>query len=161
MLMVSKNILDGKNLGIAGGLISIIGVFLPWYSASTSAGILGLSSSISVNGLGWKSGEGMLLGLVSGTANWEFQGIGVLALGITTIVVAVILKDKLQGLAMLACGLLIIGGGVVNLKSIGSFSGEFMGVTMNSGVGYGLFVVLLGGAVAAAGGMLESRDINH
>ncbi|MBU3966617.1 MAG: hypothetical protein KKG76_04455 [Euryarchaeota archaeon] len=96
--MELKNILtDGKNLGIAGGIISIISVFLPWYFASASAGMLGLSSSISVNGLGWKSGEG------------------------------VILKEKMQSLAMLACGLLIIVLGVVNLKSIGSFSGEFMG----------------------------------
>ncbi|MDD5616378.1 MAG: hypothetical protein PHH85_09270 [Candidatus Methanoperedens sp.] len=160
--MASKNILtDGRNLGIAGGILSIISVFLPWYSASANAGMLGLSSSFSVNGLGWKNGEGLLMGLASGTANWEFQGIGVLALGIATILVAVLLKDKIQSLAMLACGLLIIGGGVVNLKSIGSFSGEFMGATMQSGVGYGLFVVVLAGAVASAGGLLAWRDINN
>lgn len=160
--MELKNILtDGKNLGIAGGIISIISVFLPWYFASASAGMLGLSSSISVNGLGWKSGEGVLLGIVSGTANWEFQGIGVLALGIASILVSVILKEKMQSLAMLACGLLIIVLGVVNLKSIGSFSGEFMGATMNAGVGYGLFVVLLGGAVAASGGLLAWKDKYH
>ena len=160
--MASKNILtDGKNLGIPGGILAMISVFLPWYSASASAGMLGLSSSFSVNGLGWKNGEGLLMGLVSGTANWEFQGIGVLGLGITSIIVAVILKDKLQSLALLACGLLIIGGGVVNFKSIGSFSGEFMGATMQSGAGYGLFAVVLAGAVVAAGGLLSWRDINH
>ena len=159
--MASKNILtDGRNLGIAGGILSIISVFIPWYSASASAGMLGLSSSFSVNGLGWKSGEGLLMGLSSGTANWEFQGIGVLALGIASILVAVLLKDKFQSLAMLACGLLIIGGGVVNLKSIDSFSGEFMGATMNYGAGYGLFAVLLAGAVVAAGGLLAWRDIS-
>ena len=77
--MASKNILtDGRNLGIAGGILSIISVFLPWYSASASAGMLGLSSSFSVNGLGWKNGEGLLMGLSSGPANWEFQGVGVL-----------------------------------------------------------------------------------
>ncbi len=158
--MVSKNIItEGRNLGIAGGIFSIISVFLPWYFASASAGMLG-SSSISVNGLGWKNGQGLLMGLVSGNVNWEFQGVGVLALGIASIVVAVILKDKLQSLALLICGLLIIGGGVVNLKSIGSFSGELMGATMYSGVGYGLYVVLLGGAAAAAGGLLSWRDIN-
>ncbi|VVB86650.1 Uncharacterised protein [uncultured archaeon] len=158
--MVSKNIFtDARNLGIAGGILSLISVFLPWYSASVNAGMLG-SSSISVNGLGWKNGEGMLLGLVSGNANWEFQGIGVLALGIVSIVVAFLLKDKLQSLAMLACGLLIIGGGIVNLNSIGSFSGKFMDATMYSGIGYGLYVVLLGGAIVAAGGLLAWRDIN-
>lgn len=104
---------------------------------------------------------GVLLGIVNGTANWEFQGIGVLVLGIASILVSVILKEKIQSLAMLACGLLIIGLGVVNLKSIGSFSGEFMGATMNAGVGYGLFVELLGGAVAAAGGLLTWKDKNH
>ena len=159
--MASKNILtDGRNLGIAGGILSIISVFLPWYSASASAGMLGLSSSFSVNGLGWKSGEGLLMGLSSGTANWEFQGIGVLALGIASILVAVLLKDKIQSLAMLGCGLLIIVGGIVNLKSIGSFSGEFMGATMHYGVGYGLFAVVLAGAMVAAGGLLAWRDIN-
>ncbi len=158
--MASKNMLtEGRNLGIAGGIISMIGVLLPWYSADASAGMLG-SSSFSVNGLGWKNGEGLLTGLVSGNVNWEFQGIGVLAIGIASIVVAVMLKDKLQSLAMLACGLLVIGGGVVNLKSIGSFSGEFMGATMYSGVGYGLYVVLLGGALAAAGGLFAWRDMN-
>jgi hypothetical protein len=123
--------------------------------------MLGLSSSISVNGLGWKSGEGVLLGILGGTVNWEFQGIGVLALGIASILVSVILKGKMQSLAILACGLLIIGLGLVNLKSIGSFSGEFMGATMNAGVGYGLFVLLLGGAVAAAGGLFAWKDKNH
>ena len=157
--MVSKNILtDGKNLSIAGGIFAIASIFLPWYSASASAGSFGLSSSVSVNGLGWRSGEGLLLGLVGDNASWEFQGIGVLALGIASIIVAVILKDKLQSLAILACGLLIIGGGVVNLQSIGSFSGKFMGATMQSGVGYGLYVVVLAGAITAVGGLLAWRD---
>lgn len=156
--MVSKNIItEGRNLGIAGGILSLISVFLPWYSARASAGMLG-SSSISVNGLGWKTGEGMLLGLVSENANWEFQGVGVLALGIASIVVALFLKDRLQNLAILACGLLIIAGGVINLQSIGSFSGELMGATMYSGVGYGLYIVLLGGALTVSGGLFAWRS---
>ena len=160
--MVSKNILtDGKNLGIAGGILSIVSVFLPWFSGSGSMGILGLSSSISVNGLGWKNGEGLLMGLFSGNANWGLFGMAVLALGIASIVVAVILKDKLQSLALLECGLLVIGGGIVNLWSMGSLSGEFMGATMESGAGYGLYVVMLGGAVITAGGLLTWRDLNN
>lgn len=35
-----------------------------------------------------------------------------------------------------------------------------MGATMNYGVGYGLFAVLLAGAVVAAGGLLAWRDIS-
>ena len=140
-----------------GGIASIISVFLPWYSAKASA--LGMSSSISVNGLGSISGSGLLLGLISGKANWEFQGIGVLALGIASIAVAVFLHDKLQSIALFICGILIIGGGIVNIRSIGYFSGEFMGATMQSGAGYGLYMVVLAGAVAAAGGLLAWRDI--
>lgn len=159
--MVSKNILtDGKNLGIAGGIISVLGVFLPWFSGSGSAGILGLSSSISVNGLGWKKGEGLLMGLLTENASWELIGMAVLALGIAGIVAAVVLKDKLQSLVLLGCGLLVTGSGIVNLWSIGSFSGEIMGATMESGAGYGLYVVLLGGASITAGGLLTWRDIN-
>ena len=156
--MVSKNIFtDARNLGISGGLLSIISVFLPWYSASASA--MGFISSISVNGLGWKSGEGMLLGLVSGNANYEFQGIGVLALGIAGILTSALLKDRLQYLAMIVCGILIIGGGIKNLQSIESFSGNFMGATMKSGVGYGIYIVLIGGTVVAAGGLLKWREL--
>lgn len=156
--MVSKNIFtEARNLGISGGLLSIISVFLPWYSASASA--MGFTSSISVNGLGWKSGEGMLLGLASGNTNWEFQGIGVLALGIAGILAAAILKDRIQYLALIVCGILIIAGGIVNLQSIGSFSGNFMGATMKSGVGYGIYIVLIAGAVVAAGGLLKWREM--
>ena len=140
-----------------GGIASIISVFLPWYSAKASA--LGMSSSISVNGLGSISGSGLLLGLISGKANWEFQGIGVLALGIASIAVAVFLHDKLQSIALFICGILIIGGGIVNIRSISEFSGEFMGATMQSGAGYGLYIVVLAGAVASAGGLLAWRDI--
>jgi len=157
-MMMSKNIFtDARNLGISGGLLSIISVFLPWYSASASA--MGFTSSISVNGLGWKSGEGMLLGLVSGNANYEFQGIGVLALGIAGILTSALLKDRLQYLAMIVCGILIIGGGIKNLQSIESFSGNFMGATMNWGVGYGIYIVLIGGTVVAAGGLLKWREL--
>ena len=160
--MVSKNIFtDGKNLGIAGGIISILSVFLPWFSGSGSMGILGLSSSISVNGLGWKNGEGLLMGLFTGNANWGLFGMAVLALGIVSIVAALVLKDKLQSLVLLECGLLVIGVGIVNLWRMGSFSGAFMGATMESGAGYGLYVVLLGGAVITAGGLLTWRDINN
>ena len=139
-----------------GGIASIISVFLPWFSAKASA--IGMTSSISVNGLGSVSGSGLLLGLLSGKANWEFQGIGVLALGIACIAIAVFLRDKLQSIAMFICGALIIGGGIVNIRSIGEFSGEFMGATMQSGAGYGLYMVVLAGAVAAAGGLLAWRD---
>ncbi len=159
--METKNgLIKGQVLAMAGGIISIIGVFLPWYSASMSASSIGFASGISVNGLGWKSGEGVLLGMIGGDINWQFQGIGVLALGIAGIVVSVILKEKIQSIAMLACGLLVIGGGVVNLQGIGSLSGKILGATMQSGAGYGLFVVVLGGAVAAAGGLIAWRELD-
>ncbi len=158
--MGPKNSLtNGQILTIVGGIISIISVVLPWYSASASAPGIGLTSDMSVNGLGWKSGSGVLLGLVSGKVDWAFQGIGVFALGIASIAVAVLLREKIQSLSMFACGILIIGGGVVNLQSIGQFSGEFWGATIRSGVGYGLYVAVLAGAVAAAGGLSAWRDL--
>ena|SRR3990170_3888043 len=148
---------NSQILALAGGIVSIISVFLPWYSAKASAP--GLISSISVNGLGSISGSGLLLGLLSGKATWEFQGIGVLVLGIASIGVAVFLREKIQSIAMFICGVLIIGGGIVNIRSIGEFSGDFMGASMQSGAGYGLYVVLFAGAVAASGGLFAWRDI--
>lgn len=150
---------NAQILAIAGGIVSIISVFLPWFSAKASA--LGMTSSISVNGLGSISGSGLLLGLLSGKGSWEFQGIGVLALGIVCIAVAVFLREKLRSIAMFICGVLIIGGGVVNLKSIDEFSGSFLGAEMQSGAGYGLYVVILAGAMAAAGGFLAWKDVDE
>jgi len=150
---------NAQILAIAGGIVSIISVFLPWFSAKASA--LGMTSSISVNGLGSISGSGLLLGLLSGKGSWEFQGIGVLALGIVCIAVAVFLREKLRSIAMFICGVLIIGGGVVNLKSIDEFSGSFLGAEMQSGAGYGLYVVILAGAMAAAGGLLAWKDVDE
>ena len=146
-------------LAIVGGIVSIISVFLPWFSAKASA--IGMTSSISVNGLGSVSGSGLLLGLLSGKGSWEFQGIGVLALGIVCIAVTVFLREKMQSIAMFICGALIIGGGVVNIRSIGEFSGSFLGAEMQSGAGYGLYVVVLAGAMAAAGGVLAWKDIGE
>jgi len=68
---------NAQILAIAGGIVSVISVFLPWYSAKAS----GLASSISVNGLGSLSGSGLLLGLLSGKSELGIPGIGVLALG--------------------------------------------------------------------------------
>jgi len=148
---------NAQILAIFGGIVSIISVFLPWFSAKASA--LGMTSSISVNGLGSVSGSGPLLALLSGKASWEFQGIGVLALGIVCIAMTVFLREKLRSIAMFICGALIIGGGVVNIRSIGEFSGSFLGAEMQSGAGYGLYVVVLAGAMAAAGGLLAWKDI--
>lgn len=160
--MVNKNgIANSQVLTIAGGLISIISVFLPWFSASATAAASGEVSTLSVNGLGTINGSGMLLGLVSEKIGWEFQGIGVLALGIASIATALLLREKLQSIAMSACGLLIIGGGVVNLVSIESFSGDIMGATIVSGIGYGLYVVVIAGVVAVAGGLFAWRDLNR
>jgi lipoprotein signal peptidase len=144
-------------LAIAGGIVSIISVFLPWFSAKASA--VGITSSISVNGLGSISGSGLVLGLLSGKGSWEFQGIGVLALGIVCIAVTVFLREKIRSIAMFIIGALIIGGGVVNINSIGEFSGNFLGAQMQSGAGYGLYVVVLAGAMAAAGGVLAWKDM--
>jgi hypothetical protein len=150
---------NAQILAIAGGIVSIISVFLPWFSAKGSA--FGMTSSISVNGLSSVSGSGLLLELWSSKASWEFQGIGILALGIVCIAVAVFLREKLRSIAMLICGALIIGGGVVNIRSIGEFSGSFLGAQMQSGAGYGLYFVVLAGAMAAVGGVLAWNDIRE
>ena len=154
-----KRSISARISGLGGGVLSIIGAFLPWFSATGSGS--GEVSGININGLGSVSGSGMMLSLVGSEVNWEFQGVGVLALGIACIVVALLLSGKVQGLAIAVCGFLIIGGGAVNLwslRDIGSFSGEVMGVTMSSGIGYGLYVVVIAGLTALLGGVLALRE---
>ncbi len=158
-MVTKKGFGNAQILALSGGIVSIISVFLPWYSAKAS--VLGIASSISVNGLGWISGNGLLLGLWSEKASWEFQGPGVLALGIVSIAVAVFLRDKIQSMAMFICGVLTIGGWVVNIRSIWEFSGDFMGASMQSGAGYGLYMVALAGALVASGGLLAWRDVQN
>ena len=153
-----KRSISARISGLGGGVLSIIGAFLPWFSATGSGG--GEVSDININGLGSVSGNGMMLSLVGSEVNWEFQGVGVLALGIVCIIVALLLSGKVQSLAIAACGFLIIGGGAVNLwslRDIGSFSGEVMGMTMSSGIGYGLYVVVIAGLTALLGGVLALR----
>jgi hypothetical protein len=148
---------NAQILAFAGGIISVISVFLPWYNAQASA----MSSSISVNGLGSISGSGLLLGLWSEKASWEFQGLGILALGIVSLGIVLFFREKIQSLALFICGFLIIGGGVVNIRSIWEFSGDFMGAAMQSGAGYGLYIVALAGVMVASGGLLAWRDIKE
>ncbi|CAG1001290.1 hypothetical protein METP3_03334 [Methanosarcinales archaeon] len=148
---------NAQILALAGGIVSIISVFLPWYSAKAS--LFGEASSISVNGLGSITGNGLLLGLWRENATWEFQGLGVLALGIVSIAVAVLLREKIRSMAMFICGILIIGGWVVNIRSIWEFSGDFMSASMQSGAGYGLYMVALAGALVAAGGLLAWKEV--
>ncbi|MCZ7396715.1 MAG: hypothetical protein ABOK23_09755 [Candidatus Methanoperedens sp.] len=156
--MEPKNcIVNAEILAIVGGIISIISVFLPWFSATSA------TSNLSVSGLFSISGSGMLLGLIGKNTNWEFQGIGVLALGIASLAISLVLRGKLQSLALIACGILIIGGGAVNLwslRDVSLFSGSILGETIQSSIGYGLYAVVIGGMAAATGGMLALKDIN-
>ncbi len=150
-----KGLSTGQFLAIMGGMISIISVFLPWFSVTSA------TSSLSVNGLFSASGSGMLMGIVGENSNWEFQGVGVLALGMISIIVAIVLREKIRSGATMACGILIIGGGAVNLwslRDISLFSGPIFGEVVQSGVGYGLFAVVLGGVVTASGGLLAWRN---
>jgi len=152
--MGAKNVLTKSQLfSITGSIVSIISVFLPWFSASAVS--MDGTSGISVNGLGSLSGSGLLLGLVGSKVDWEFQGIGILALGIICVAVTLFLHKKMQSLGIFACGILIIGGGAANLMSIGSFSGQFLGAMIQSGAGYGLYIAVLGGLIAAGGGVMS------
>jgi len=83
--MVSKNILtDGKNLGIAGGILSVISVFLPWFSEAGAPNTGTLIQHLCY-GLGWKMEK-----VSDGAFDWKCKlGIerdALLALGIASIV---------------------------------------------------------------------------
>jgi hypothetical protein len=150
-MVFKNNFSKGQILAIIGGIISIISVFLPWFSITSK------TSTLSVNGLFFVSGNGMLMGLVGQNSNWEFQGAGVLVLGFACIAVAIILKDSIRNVAMVLCGILIISGGAVNLwslRDLSLFSGSIFGETIQSGIGYGLYMVVVGGVLTATGGIL-------
>jgi len=135
---------NAQILAIAGELSLSSASFYRGYSAKAS----GVASSISVNGLGSISGSGLLLGLLSGNASWEFQGIGVLAWD-RNHSCCLFSSGKIQSIATFICGVLIIGGGLVNIRSIWVNSpANSWGATMQSGAGYGLYVCAAGGALA-------------
>jgi len=73
--------------------------------------------------------------------------------------VTVFLREKMQSIAMFISGALIIGAGSLISGALVNFPAASLGAEMQSGAGYGLYVVVLAGAMAAAGGVLAWKDI--
>jgi len=133
--------MDIRMIGALGGIIAIVGVFLPWVTAS----VLGVGISVS----GWDAYS--TLG--------SYEPLIVLIVAIVTLLVAVLTKGMIQKWGTTIFGLitLILGAYyAMNVASVAGDAAQFVGVTVS--VGYGLYLVIVGGIVALIGGIMAFME---
>lgn len=132
--------MDIKVLGAIGGIIALIGVFLPWLTVS----VMGVELSAS----GWEAYD--LAG--------EIAPILVLVLAIITIAVAVFTKDMIQKAGVTILGLITLIVGAYYIMYIGDVAAGLSGFAeVSVSAGYGLYAVVIGGIIALVGGLMAYK----
>jgi len=139
MAVPPKRITSGCILAIVGGLLTVIGLFLPWFSV-TAETIVGGSMSF----------PGILFGI------W---GILVLIFGILMIVLAAVKKPLIAGifgilgLVFALIPILIIEGMLAPLAGLAGMTGVTWGPT------FGWFLTLIGAVLAMIGGFVGHKQM--
>jgi hypothetical protein len=127
-------------IGFIGGIVAAVGVFLPWATASASAG--GFTASVSASG--WDATSGI-------SAPYIALAGGILALlgGL-----AVLGGQKAIGYLMPIGGILAIAGGVWGFSDVNSALGAVSGVAgVSASVGYGVYACIAGGVLSLLGSL--------
>ncbi|MDX1691345.1 MAG: hypothetical protein R3290_10015 [Acidimicrobiia bacterium] len=122
---------------LVGALITVLGSFLTWASVS-AAGV-----SVSVSGTG-EGGDGLLT----------------LILALATGAVAIFLSGRPGRARMISIVIgaaLIVLIAVINIADVNSVAGD-LGGGVDVSIGIGLWLVLLGGIVAAVGAFLPDAE---
>ena len=119
---------------LAGAAIALLGSFLNW-------------ATVSYEGLSESAG-----GMSDGG-----DGVIALVVALATAACAIFLKGKARMIAVVIGGGIIAIVGIANLLDISSVGNEFeaLGVDVDVSAGIGLWMVLVGGIVAAAGAFLK------
>lgn len=160
----------GLIIGLIGGVFALIGTSLPWISARP-ASLSGLDISKAISWL--KTFASMM----SEPIPTEIRLFGlipvfILILGILCIVLASLgfVKPKAGGTGSLVCGLLIVILSIISIIGISESISEieemievvpFVGGMAAGmiGVGYGLYLCILGGVLALVGGIVGRKAI--
>jgi hypothetical protein len=152
----------GAVVGLLGGLLGLIGVFLPWVTVSASLlGVTVLSLSLPgtcIAGIG--SIQVPVVGSVPCAPPAEFatEGAiyfyGILLLSLLGLIVS-LLGRKMTSMLALVFGVLVLLLGVVATVRVVSFFGGFGGVPgLTISIGYGLILCIIGGVILLVGGFL-------
>ena len=114
---------------LIGAAIALLGSFMTWVTVS------GGGISVSAGGMS-EGGDGVITLIVA----------------IGTAAAAIFLKDKARMIAVAIGGGIIAVVGIINILDINSTGSE---LGLSTSVGIGLWMVLVGGIVAAAGAFLK------
>lgn len=156
----------GGALAIIGGVAAIVGVFLSWASIalSVSGGGQSFNYDLTLNGLGKFSGAPANADMGTNSA---MDGYFVIAAGALALIGGVILlaSRKSAGAILALIGSLVaLGFGIYELTQVSQIEDKFKeqvagaasGVDLNidAAAGIGLWIILVGGAVALIGAVL-------
>lgn len=160
------SLVPGGALAIAGGIAAIVGAFLSWASIAlaVSAGGQSQSVNLTVNGLGKISGAP---GGADMSANSASDGYLVMAAGVIALIGGVVLlatKKSAGAILALIGGVAALGLGIYELTQVSGVEDGIkkqMGAVasgvdfkVSASAGIGLWIVLVGGALALIGGIV-------
>lgn len=157
-------LVPGGALAIVGGVIAIVGVFLSWanVSLSVTSGEFSQSYDMTISGLGKYTGA-------PGGAETDsaFDGYVVIAAGIIALIgglLAISTKNAVGAILALIGGVVAAGLAVFDLSRIGNYEDEArafaaslpagVDLRVSASTGIGLWIVIVGGAVALIGGIV-------
>lgn len=158
----------GALLGVIGGLVAAGGVFLTWGSATASMPGVG-SSHYTVSGLDMGYGKAVLaLGLVAAATAIltyvlrqrpaaVFTAVCVVTAGALAAILGIMtvtgIKDAVVDPIVQQAG--------VSVADFTDAARRFFVNAMEAGAGWGLYLAILGGCIALAGGVLQFLDLRR
>ena len=136
----------GKILGLVGGILAIVGVVLPWATASGT--VMGMTISMSASGLDAAKSGGEWVAYVYGTAIF-----GVLGL------IFVLISKKSTTMLAFVFGLLALILSGVALVRITQLIGGLSAPGVSVGAGIGLYICVVGGLLLLIGCLLAFKAV--
>ena len=131
----------GAIIGLVGGLLAVVGVFLPWFSVTSGGQTLSWSgydlgaAAVQYPQLAWLA----------------IFPLGILAFGILGLILALIPK-KVTGILAMLCGILVLVFSFIPLLIFLLIS------TIGGGMGIGTPLSFIGGIILMVGGIMAYRD---
>jgi hypothetical protein len=170
-------------LGAVGGLLAIVGVYSPWVLISISVPIVG-AKSIVLNGLGFESlaelmsllSQVGLTGAKNAAAGFAVMFILAALILIYSImcfvfVVLTMVKPRAGGIGLTIFGTLVTVFAIITFVIISvaigemqrqmqavSWLGKLISASISISIGAGVYLCIIGGAVAVAGGIVGIRS---